>query len=226
VLLERTALAVGLLLLSVYGLGMLHRSIGSRRALKAFDSAVVAGLSRTEREAATPVDFSLWSEKRIRAYKESLSILEDDPIAVLSIARLDVRAPIFRGTDELVLNRGLGWIEGTPKPGDSGNSGISGHRDGFFRALKDVRVGDSVEIKTKTALLVYIVDEIEIVKPEDVYVLRPRGAKALTLVTCYPFYFAGDAPNRFIVHAGLGREVVGQVAGKFRTRVLGSEVVN
>jgi sortase A len=122
---------------------------------------------------------------------------------------LDIRAPVFEGTDEWELNRGLGWIQGTASPGEAGNVGIAGHRDGFFRALKDVRVGDDIELLTLRRAASYTVDAIEIVTPDNVGVLRPRGAPSLTLVTCYPFYFVGDAPQRFIVHA-TGKEPRGR----------------
>ena len=108
---------------------------------------------------------------------------------------------MFEGTDDLVLNRGLGWIVGTARPGDTGNIGIAGHRDGFFRGLKDIAAGDTMELETQGRRATYVVDEIEIVTPEQVEVLKPRAAPAITLVTCYPFYFIGDAPRRFIVHA-------------------------
>jgi sortase A len=131
------------------------------------------------------------------------------PLAVLRIERLKIRAPVFEGTDDLVLNRGIGWIAGTAKPGDpgDGNIGMAGHRDGFFRGFKDIALGDVVELSTRGVVGVYAVDSTEIVSPSDVGVLRPRGAPSLTLVTCYPFYFVGDAPQRFIVHATLKRHV-------------------
>ena len=104
------------------------------------------------------------------------------------------------------LNRGVGRIIGTARPGGPGNIGIAGHRDGFFRGLKDISVGDDVELTTTKERATYIVDQIEIVSPTDVRVLQPRGVSSLTLVTCYPFYFVGDAPNRFIVHASLASD--------------------
>jgi sortase A len=122
---------------------------------------------------------------------------------VLQIDRLNIRAPVFQGTDELVLNRGVGWIVGTSRPGQLGNIGMSGHRDGFFRGLKDITIGDVIQLSTMTATSTYIADQFEIVNPEDVRVLLPRQRPSITLTTCYPFYFAGDAPKRFIVHASL-----------------------
>jgi LPXTG-site transpeptidase (sortase) family protein len=130
---------------------------------------------------------------------------------VLRNNTLSFRAPFFAGTDDLVLNRGVGWIIGTAKPGESGNIGIAGHRDGFFRGLKDILVGDAVELTTAKEQATYIVDQIEIVSPESVEVLQPRGVPSLTLVTCYPFYFVGSAPQRYIVHATLKRSVAAQM---------------
>jgi sortase A len=86
--------------------------------------------------------------------------------------------------------------------------GIAGHRDGFFRELKEVSSGDVIELTTIDGEAVYAVDGTEIVKPDDVSVLQPRAVPSLTLVTCYPFYYVGDAPRRFIVHAALQRHTL------------------
>jgi sortase A len=84
-----------------------------------------------------------------------------------------------------------------------GNVGIAGHRDGFFRGLKDLQLGDRLDLTTPHAALAFTVDEITIVEPRDVHVLEPRSRPSLTLVTCYPFYFVGNAPQRYIVHASI-----------------------
>jgi sortase A len=207
---QNLLMVAGLILLAAYALALIHRSVSSRLALRAFDEAQAAG-SASEDSNSTglqgdeKVDFSLWSEKRVREYRESLSIEKRLPMAVLSISKLSIRVPVFEGTDDLVLNRGVGWISGTARPGEAGNIGIAGHRDGFFRGLKDILVGDAVELKTAKEQATYIVDQIEIVSPESVEVLQPRGVPSLTLVTCYPFYFVGSAPQRYIVHATLER---------------------
>jgi sortase A len=122
---------------------------------------------------------------------------------VLEIDKVKIRVPVFEGTDDLTLNRGVGRIAGTAVPGVAGNIGIAGHRDGFFRGLKDIAVGDHIDLVMTTERTSYVVDQIEIVSPEDVAVLQPRATSSLTLVTCYPFYFVGDAPQRFIVHASI-----------------------
>jgi sortase A len=205
-LVQRVLLVVGSCLLGASTLALVDRSVSSRRALAAFDQAQSVGSAPDMADTGGPpagekIDFSLWSEKRIREYKASLSIAKQLPLAVLSITRLRIRVPVFEGTDDLVLNRGLGWIAGTARPGETGNIGIAGHRDGFFRGLKDIVAGDMMQLETLGRRATYIVDEIQIVTPEQVEVLRPRAAPAITLVTCYPFYFIGDAPQRFIVHA-------------------------
>ena len=107
------------------------------------------------------------------------------------------------GTDEFTLNRGVGRIARTSFPGQDGNIGIAGHRDGFFRSLKGISTGDAIELVTTSGTDVYTVDRIRITNPADVSVLQARTRRSLTLVTCYPFYLVGPAPSRYIVEASL-----------------------
>ena len=201
---ERFLLITGLSLLMVSivvrvnGLAMARAGVWSFEAhqSEAADSA-------SKKPESSPLDFSLWSEKRVLAYKAALGLKFDAPLAVLSIPRIGLEVPVFDGTDDLILNRGAGRISGTAKPGQPGNIGIAAHRDGFFRGLKDIRVGDRIELRTQDDASLYAVDDIEIVQPTDVTVLRNRPSPSLTLVTCYPFYFVGDAPQRYIVHASI-----------------------
>ncbi len=218
---ERLFLTAGLALLVVVAATLVYRSISSHRALKEFDQSQSAFTEHKPPVVALAfsdgeVDVSLWSPKRIREYKESLLIKKDAPMGVLRLDRLRIRVPIFDGTDELVLNRGVGWIAGTARPGAAGdtNIGIAGHRDGFFRGLKDIATGDKIQLSTLGIESFYAVDSTELVTPEQVEVLQRRGVPSLTLVTCYPFYFIGDAPQRFIVHATLQQQVeVGKSRG-------------
>ncbi len=206
---ERVLLLAGLALLSVYAISEIQRLVVSRAALvsfRAIQKTTSAGDKQgtASQQSKSSVDFRLWSAERIEAYLESLTKNFDPPLAVLRIDRLRIETPVFNGTDDLTLNRGAGRIIGTGVAGEGGNIGISAHRDGFFRSLKDVRMGDSIVLevaggKTET----YIVDEIQIVTPENVEVLKPRAAPSVTLVTCYPFYFIGSAPKRFIVQGSL-----------------------
>jgi sortase A len=125
-----------------------------------------------------------------------------DVLARLDIPRLGVSVAVLQGTGSRTLRLGAGHIEGTPLPGKPGNSGIAGHRDTFFRELKDIRQNDEIELQTATGLLRYEVDWVKVVAPNDTTGLEPStGESTLTLVTCYPFYFVGPAPDRFVVHA-------------------------
>jgi sortase A len=122
-------------------------------------------------------------------------------IAVLRIPRIAMEVPVSDGTTERVLLAGAGLVEGTASPGSVGNIGIAAHRDTFFRGLKDVVVGDLIELETLAGTDTYRVSTLSVVAPSDVYVLAATAEPALTLVTCYPFYFVGNAPQRFIVRA-------------------------
>jgi sortase A len=163
-------------------------------------------------------DFSLWSAKRIQDYEESLASHFSPALAVLRIPRIQLEVPMLDGTDDVTLNRAVGLIAGTARPGEDGNIGIAGHRDGFFRGLKDVNPGDTLEVATQTKTSTYVIDKIVIVAPSDVSVLAPRMRPSITLVTCYPFYFLGSAPERYIVEA----TIESQDARNLRAKKYGS----
>jgi sortase A len=202
---ERFFLIAGLVLLFVCVVVRVEGLVMSRAAIWSFEAHQSESPSDTasSKPESSSLDFSLWSEKRVSAYKAALAMKLDAPLAVLSIPRIGVEVPVFDGTDDLILNRGAGRIAGTAKPGQPGNIGIAAHRDGFFRSLKDIRVGDRIELRAQSNEFLYAVDDIEIVQPTDVSVLRNRPSSSVTLVTCYPFYFVGDAPQRYIVHASI-----------------------
>jgi sortase A len=122
-------------------------------------------------------------------------------IGMLDVPRLNLTAPVIEGDDDATLKRAAGHLPDTPLPWERGNMAIAGHRDGLFRPLKDIKVGDEIRFRTSRDEFRYRVTDTSIVKPDDVSVLEPRDAAALTLITCYPFYYIGNAPNRFIVHA-------------------------
>jgi sortase A len=128
-------------------------------------------------------------------------VKKGDVLGVMDIPRLGLTVAILQGTSSRTLRLGAGHIEGTPLPGEAGNSAIAGHRDTFFRDLKDIRPLDEIELQTATTLLRYEVDWVKIVDPDDLSVLAPSTESALTLVTCYPFYLVGPAPRRFVVRA-------------------------
>jgi sortase A len=155
------------------------------------------------RFVAQEPDFSLWSPTRIKDYQESLTARLPPPVALLRIRKIHLEVPVLDGTDDLRLNRGVGLIAGSAAPGENGNVGIAGHRDGFFRGLKDVQEGDQIELVSATGVNTYTIDRVIIVTPDDVSVLAPRPQSSITLVTCYPFYFVGSAPQRYIVQASM-----------------------
>lgn len=157
-------------------------------------------LERFAELRVTP-DQSLWSPTRVSAWRRALSEPAPAPLAVLRIPKIRLEVAVLPGTDDRTLDRGVGHIEDTAQPGADGNLGIAGHRDGFFRGLKDIALGDLMELDTLQGTDVYRVEQTWVVSPEDVWVLDPTSSRAITLVTCYPFYFVGSAPDRFIVRA-------------------------
>jgi len=201
----RCLLICGIVLVSFYGLARIAGSISSSAALQAFDKNQQAAHAENTLQVPSTkdVDVSLWSQQRIKAFMETAGAPHDPAIAVLKLQRLKLRVPVFEGTDDLVLNEGAGWIEGTAKPGEKGNVAIAAHRDGFFRVLKDIDVGDVIELELPERTMLYRVRKTEIVQPDDNHVLLPQQKPTLTLVTCYPFYYVGSAPERFIVEASL-----------------------
>ena len=126
-----------------------------------------------------------------------------EAFARLSIPRLHAVLYVVEGTDSADLRRGPGHLEGSALPGSNGNCVIAGHRDTHFRLLKNVRQGDRIEIETAAGAFIYSVSGISIVAPSNTASLRPTGQPVLNLVTCYPFHFAGPAPQRFVVRAAL-----------------------
>jgi len=155
-------------------------------------------------QAGTP-DQSLWSPERIVAWRKAAGEPAATPLAVLRIPRIRLEVAVLPGTDDRTLDRAVGHIDDTALPGADGNSGIAGHRDGFFRGLKDIAEGDVIELETTQVKEIYRVERMWVVDPEDVSVLDPTPTRVLTLVTCYPFYYVGPAPRRYIVRAVLVR---------------------
>jgi sortase A len=124
----------------------------------------------------------------------------------LVIQRIHLQASVREGDDDHTLDVALGHIRGTAFPGQDGNVGVAGHRDGLFRHLGELAKTDEIRLETPGATYIYAVDEMTIVDPKDVSVLKPRRRDRLTLVTCYPFHYIGAAPKRYIVEAHLVAE--------------------
>lgn len=201
--LERPLLIFGVLTLGVYLGARVHGIILSRAEVKRFKSQETILRQHRNSAGTESPDFSLWSPKRIDEYQASLSAHFAPAIALLRIPKIRLEVPVLEGTDDLTLNRGVGLISGTAHPGEDGNIAIAGHRDGFFRGLKDIAPGDTIELATQKETDTYVIDRIVIVEPKDVSILARRPRTSVTLVTCYPFYFVGSAPQRYIVQATL-----------------------
>jgi sortase A len=170
-----------------------HRGLGRFEALRAGETVNGA--------APGMPDLSQWDAERIVAWRAALAEPAPPALAVLRIPKIGLEVPVLPGTDDFVLNLAVGHIPGTALPGTDGNSAIAGHRDGYFRRLKDIVEGDAVEVDTLEGKRSYRVERTWIVQPEDVSVLDDSPVRSLTLVTCFPFYFVGSAPQRFIVRA-------------------------
>jgi sortase A len=125
----------------------------------------------------------------------------ESPLGRIEISSIGLEAMILEGADTRTLRRAVGHIPGTPLPGEEGNVALTGHRDTFFRPLRNIRKDDEITLTTLNGSYRYRVDSTEVIEPEDTGVLAGSDKAVLTLVTCYPFYFVGPAPQRFIVRA-------------------------
>jgi sortase A len=151
--------------------------------------------------ALSILDKQILVENQQKVEQPVLAIKEGDVLGSIEIPRIGVSVAVLQGTTSRTLRLGVGHINGTALPGEPGNIGIAGHRDTYFRALKDIRKDDEIHLQTAAGITRYDVDFIQITSPSDVGVLAPTAESSLTLVTCYPFYYIGAAPKRFIVHA-------------------------
>ncbi len=190
-------LALGVALLGVVGYASLDAKLYQDRENKRLNQAMKtsAEVSAETPEQVLPVTSSATAEvQRVNAVPGS-------SIGRIEISRIGVDVIIAEGTDGKTLRRGVGHVTGTSLPGEPGNVAIAGHRDTFFRALRDVHQGDEVTLTTVDGAFHYRVDWTKVVGDEATEVLSDSDEAILTLVTCYPFYFVGPAPKRFIVRA-------------------------
>lgn len=161
-------------------------------------------------EAVDEPDTSLWAPGRIADYQASLAADLPPVLGVLEVPSVSLEVPVYQTNSEMVMDRAAGVIDGMAYPHEEGNIGISGHRDGYFRVLKDVAVGDPIVLQTLEGEKQFRIDDIQIVEIDDTHLLQDTRDQTLTLVTCYPFYFVGHAPQRFIVTASLDTTNVNQ----------------
>ena len=161
-------------------------------------------IAKPENDLATGVpDQRDWSAQRRRAFQRASQQSTNAPMAKLEIPALKLTAMVLEGTSARILNHGVGHIEGTALPGQRGNVGLAGHRDGYFRSLGRISKNDLIVLTTKDAIFHYHVRGIEIADPSDISTLKNHRISTLTLVTCYPIYYIGPAPKRLVVTAWL-----------------------
>ncbi|HLF10884.1 MAG TPA: class D sortase [Gammaproteobacteria bacterium] len=214
--LETVCWVLGIALIVLYFGARAYGEIERRQAIATFTQARSAtGAEATVTRDADRVgleslfadgvpDQTHWSESRVRAFAARMTEPAESqplPAALLRIPRVELEVPVYADTSERNLNRGAGLVAGTALPDSDGNIAIAAHRDGYFRALEDVAVGDVVELASLSRERKYRVIDLSIVEPTDISPLRETDVPAITLVTCYPFYFVGNAPQRFIVRA-------------------------
>ena len=206
--LQRSLLIVGVVLIGLVGSVWMESYLGSRAALKAFDSAPPSITSRAGEGTGDSLEKPPASIEGPAAVvsAESHEPKRGMPIAVLVIPAIHLKVPVFDGADASTLDHGVGRISGTSHPGQKGNIAIAGHRDTYFRGLKHLKSGDRIDLKLHGITEAYVVDRMQIVSPQDVGVLRATETPTVTLVTCYPFNFVGSAPKRFVVTAHLMRD--------------------
>jgi sortase A len=173
-----------------------------------FERALVTGTARNlERGGVSAIARNLEHEVAVPEVvkaamaEEAAGLREGDVVGKLEVHRLGISVIVLQGIANDTLIVGAGHVPGTPLPGAEGNVAIAAHRDTFFRKLEGIMAGDRIQFATVRGTYEYVVDSTETVDPEDTQVMESRARPELTLITCYPFYFVGAAPKRFIVHA-------------------------
>jgi sortase A len=210
--LERALLLVAVVCLGVWAWAWLDSAYTQYRDNQILDEALNAAPRTGTPQAAPPAagssaaeTDSLGSFRQANAPEPPKPMAPMEPGALvgrIEIPRIGVSAIVLEGVDDKTLRRGVGHIPETPLPGGrGGNVGLAAHRDSFFRGLKDIRKNDIIQVRTLEGDFRYRVESTQIVLPEDTEVLDDGPVSMLTLVTCYPFYYVGSAPKRFIVHA-------------------------
>jgi len=145
--------------------------------------------------------YQSWKFEQMSPASAAADLQDGDLVGRLEIPRVGISVMVLQGTEDRTLAIGAGHVPGTPIPGAQGNVAIAAHRDTFFRNLKEIQPGDNIQFSTVYRTYNYVVDSMETVNPDDTRVLETRDSSELTLITCFPFYFVGSAPKRFIVHA-------------------------
>jgi LPXTG-site transpeptidase (sortase) family protein len=180
-----------------------------RAAYYVFLTAGLGGLAYTGYVLVNAHDYQgrehdAFAESRVKRVNQGEGphlVIEGGVIGEMEVPRLRLKVIVVQGDSPAALRRAVGHIRETALPGEAGNVALAGHRDTFFRPLRNIRSGDAITFKTLDGEFRYQVESTAVVPPSDVSVLQPSGERMLTLITCFPFYYVGTAPNRFIVRA-------------------------
>jgi LPXTG-site transpeptidase (sortase) family protein len=178
-------IATGCGCLAAAGIDVVEGAIFQERAARALERELLAPVSSEESGKEPAV----------------VPAIERGLIGRLEIPRLHLSVIVMEGDDDATLGRAVGHVRGTALPWEPGNSVMAGHRDTFFRPLKNIRDDDQIRLTTARGTFDYRVTRTEIVEPDDTSALEPSSTRSLTLVTCYPFVYVGSAPQRFVIHA-------------------------
>jgi sortase A len=139
--------------------------------------------------------------KQAGLLSEPHNLVEGDVIGEIQVPRLGLNVIVVQGDSFANLRRAVGHLAKSALPGEMGNVALAGHRDTFFRPLRNIQLGDEIRFKTRERSFEYRVESIEVVAPTDIRVLESSTGHELTLLTCFPFHYVGPAPNRFVVRA-------------------------
>jgi sortase A len=168
----------------------------------AYAAYIVVDAKSFQSAEQTRFDLARQQAARMGATRAAAPALVDGGVlGKLEIPRLGMAVIVVQGDSEKVLRRAVGHLAGSALPGEMGNVVLAGHRDTFFRPLRNVRGGDVITLKTQQGDFEYVVESTAVVGPSDVRVLQPTGRPTLTLITCFPFFYLGPAPDRFVVRA-------------------------
>jgi LPXTG-site transpeptidase (sortase) family protein len=215
---ELLSYAAGVSLTGFFLVQIAQGEVERRSGIEQFEQLASIDFSDPDAAADAPAfedttgepDTTLWAPGRITDYQASLKADLPPIIGILEVPSVGLEVPVYPTDSEMAMDRGAGVIDGMAYPHEPGNIGIAGHRDGYFRVLKDVKVGDTLKLQTFEGPKSFTIDNVQIVEITDTHLLQDTNDQTVTLVTCYPFYFVGHAPQRYIVTASLDTTNVNQ----------------
>ena len=215
---ELFSYAAGVALTGFFLVQIAQGEVERRSGIEQFEQLASIDFAEAQAVADAPTfedttgapDTTLWAPGRIADSQASLAADLPPIIGILEVPSVGLEVPVYPTDSEMAMDRGAGVIDGMAYPHEPGNIGIAGHRDGYFRVLKDVEVGDTLMLQTLEGPKRFTIDTVQVVEISDTHLLQDTNDQTVTLVTCYPFYFVGHAPQRYIVTASLDTANVNQ----------------